>query len=76
MKAIQVENPGASYALKLGDAEKPRPGAGEVVIKVAAAGLQSRRYQPGQRHVSAAARRLAGPGDGRFRASSKPWARA
>ena len=39
MKAIQVENPGASYALKLGDAEKPRPGAGEVVIKVAAAGL-------------------------------------
>ena len=39
MKAIQVENAGASYALKLGDAEKPRPGAGEVVIKVAAAGL-------------------------------------
>ena len=39
MKAIQVENPGASYALKLGDADKPRPGAGEVLIKVAAAGL-------------------------------------
>jgi len=39
MKTIQVENPGASYALKLGEAEKPRPGAGEVVIKVAAAGL-------------------------------------
>ena len=39
MKAIQVENPGASYALKLGDADKPRPGAGEVLIRVAAAGL-------------------------------------
>jgi putative PIG3 family NAD(P)H quinone oxidoreductase len=39
MKSIQVENPGASYALRLGDADKPRPGAGEVLIKVAAAGL-------------------------------------
>jgi len=39
MKVIQVENPGASYALKLGDADKPRPGAGEVLIRVAAAGL-------------------------------------
>jgi len=39
MKAIWIENPGASYALKLGDADKPRPAAGEVLIKVAAAGL-------------------------------------
>jgi NADPH2:quinone reductase len=39
MKAIQVENPGAAYALRLGDAEKPRAGAGEVVITVVAAGL-------------------------------------
>ncbi len=39
MKAIQVENPGQGYALKLADIEKPSPGPGEVLIKVAAAGL-------------------------------------
>jgi NADPH:quinone reductase len=39
MKAIQIENPGPDYRLVLGDAEKPVPGAGEVLIKVAAAGL-------------------------------------
>jgi NADPH:quinone reductase len=37
--AIQVENPGASYALKLAETDKPAPKAGEVLIKVAAAGL-------------------------------------
>jgi len=37
--AIQVENPGASYALKLAETDKPVPKAGEVLIKVAAAGL-------------------------------------
>ncbi|HVU20536.1 MAG TPA: NAD(P)H-quinone oxidoreductase [Rhizomicrobium sp.] len=39
MKAIQVENPGANYALKLTEIERPSPGPGEVLIKVAAAGL-------------------------------------
>ena len=39
MKAIQVENPGQDYALKLADMDKPAPLAGEVLIKVAAAGL-------------------------------------
>ena len=39
MRAIQVENPGASYALKLAEVDKPAPKAGEVLIRVAAAGL-------------------------------------
>jgi NADPH2:quinone reductase len=39
MKAIQVENPGQGYTLTLADVEKPVPGPGEVLIKVAAAGL-------------------------------------
>jgi NADPH2:quinone reductase len=39
MKAIRVENPGPDYRLTLHDFEKPTPGAGEVLIKVAAAGL-------------------------------------
>ncbi len=39
MKAIQVENPGHAYALKLAETDKPAPKAGEVLIRVAAAGL-------------------------------------
>src|ERR1700685_1811009 len=39
MKAIRVENPGKDYKLSLHDAPKPAPGAGEVLIEVAAAGL-------------------------------------
>jgi len=39
MKAIAVENPGPSYALTLAEVEKPVAGPGEVLIKVAAAGL-------------------------------------
>ena len=39
MKAIQIENPGPDYRLKLAETEKPVPAAGEVLIKVAAAGL-------------------------------------
>jgi NADPH2:quinone reductase len=39
VKAIQVENPGASYALKLAEIDTPAPKSGEVLIKVAAAGL-------------------------------------
>lgn len=39
MKAVRVENPGPDYRLGLHDLQKPTPGAGEVLIKVAAAGL-------------------------------------
>jgi NADPH2:quinone reductase len=39
MKAIRVENPGPDYRLVLHDIPKPKPGAGEILIKVAAAGL-------------------------------------
>ena len=38
MKAVEVENPGPGYRLTLTVA-KPRPGAGEILIKVCAAGL-------------------------------------
>ncbi|MEJ0027348.1 MAG: NAD(P)H-quinone oxidoreductase [Rhizomicrobium sp.] len=39
MKAIDVANPGQAYALAVADIPKPVAGAGEVLIKVAAAGL-------------------------------------
>jgi len=39
MRAIAVENPGQGYALKVVEIAKPAPAAGEVLIKVAAAGL-------------------------------------
>ena len=39
MKAIRVENPGAGYKLVVGDVARPTAGAGEVLIKVASAGL-------------------------------------
>jgi putative PIG3 family NAD(P)H quinone oxidoreductase len=39
MKAIRVENPGPDYRLSLQEIADPRPGAGEVLIAVAAAGL-------------------------------------
>ena len=39
MKAIAVENPGKEYRLTLVDIPKPGPKAGEVLIKVSAAGL-------------------------------------
>lgn len=39
MKAIAIENPGPSYVLTLAEVEKPVAGTGEVLIKVAAAGL-------------------------------------
>lgn len=39
MKAIRIENPGQSYRLVMGACPKPRPGSGEVLIKVAAAGI-------------------------------------
>jgi len=39
MKAIEVANPGQGYALAVAETPKPSPAAGEVLIKVAAAGL-------------------------------------
>ncbi|HEX7727290.1 MAG TPA: NAD(P)H-quinone oxidoreductase, partial [Rhizomicrobium sp.] len=39
MKAIAVENPGKDYRLVVADIPTPRPKAGEVLIKVSAAGL-------------------------------------
>ena len=39
MKAIAVANPGKDYTLEIAEIAKPVPGAGEVLIKVAAAGL-------------------------------------
>ena len=39
MKAIAIENPGPSYVLTMAEVEKPVAGPGEVLIKVAAAGL-------------------------------------
>jgi NADPH2:quinone reductase len=39
MKAIEVKNPGQGYALAVAEIPVPEPGAGDVLIKVAAAGL-------------------------------------
>jgi NADPH:quinone reductase len=39
MKAIEVKNPGQGYTLAVAEIPTPEPGAGEVLIKVAAAGL-------------------------------------
>jgi putative PIG3 family NAD(P)H quinone oxidoreductase len=39
MKAIRVENSGPGYKLVIGDIPRPVPGAGEMLIKVAGAGL-------------------------------------
>jgi putative PIG3 family NAD(P)H quinone oxidoreductase len=39
MKAIAVENPGKDYRLVVADIPTPKPKAGEVLIKVSAAGL-------------------------------------
>ncbi len=39
MKAIEVQNPGQNYTLAVAEIGKPSPGPGEVLIKVAAAGL-------------------------------------
>lgn len=39
MRAVTVVNPGPDYSLTLADCETPTPAAGEILIKVAAAGL-------------------------------------
>ena len=41
MKAIAVENPGQHYRLVLHEVLAPRPGAGQVLIRVAGAGLNN-----------------------------------
>jgi len=41
MKAITVENPGPHYRLVLHEVPAPKPGAGQVLIKVAGAGLNN-----------------------------------
>jgi NADPH2:quinone reductase len=39
MKIVALEKFGGAEVLRMGEAEKPRPGAGEVLIRVAAAGV-------------------------------------
>ena len=39
MHAMEVENPGPDYRLVVAEAERPALAAGEVLIKVAGAGL-------------------------------------
>jgi putative PIG3 family NAD(P)H quinone oxidoreductase len=39
MKAIILKNPGANYELALGEVPEPKPGPREILIKVAAAGV-------------------------------------
>jgi NADPH2:quinone reductase len=41
MKAIAIENPGPHYRLVLHEIPAPRPGAGQVLIRVAGAGLNN-----------------------------------
>jgi NADPH2:quinone reductase len=41
MKAIQIDNPGKDYRLILADVPAPQPGPGEILIQVAAAGLNN-----------------------------------
>ncbi|MGN6515558.1 MAG: NAD(P)H-quinone oxidoreductase [Rhizomicrobium sp.] len=48
MKAITIENPGKDYRLVLADIPKPAPKAGEVLIKVSAAGLNHADMAQGQ----------------------------
>lgn len=41
MKVVEIEGPGKEYRLVLGERSKPEPRAGEVLIQVAAAGLNN-----------------------------------
>ena len=54
MKAITVENPGPSYSLTLTEVEKPTAGPGEVLIKVAAAGLNHADMAQAKAHTERA----------------------
>ncbi len=57
MKAIQVQREGNDIKLVLGEIEKPSPREGEVLIKVAAAGVNHADLIAGKRRLSATARR-------------------
>jgi putative PIG3 family NAD(P)H quinone oxidoreductase len=50
MRAIAIENPGRSYRLVLQEMETPRPGGGEVLIQVAASGLNRADLLQAQGH--------------------------
>jgi NADPH2:quinone reductase len=50
MKAIALENPGADYRLVLRDLPQPVPGAGEILIKVAASGVNRADLLQAQGH--------------------------
>jgi NADPH:quinone reductase-like Zn-dependent oxidoreductase len=41
MNVVRVENPGRDYRLVIGQAPRPAPGSGQVLIAVAAAGLNN-----------------------------------
>jgi len=41
MKAIQIEAPGADYRLVAGEQDRPKPSRGDVLVQVAAAGLNN-----------------------------------
>lgn len=41
MKAVHIESPGQDYRLVLGETPRPKPGSGQVLIQVAAAGLNN-----------------------------------
>jgi NADPH2:quinone reductase len=45
MKAIVADKPGGAEVLRLADVEKPGPGAGELLVKVAACGLNPVDYK-------------------------------
>ena len=47
MRTIRVENPGPHYRLLLAEGVKPVPAPGEVLIKVAAAGLNRADHRAG-----------------------------
>ena len=64
MKAIAIENPGTDYRLVLREEPAPAPGAGEVLIQVAAAGLNNADLLQARGALSAAARRQRHPGHG------------
>jgi NADPH:quinone reductase len=50
MKAIAIENPGADYRLVLRDLAQPIPGLGEILIRVAASGVNRADLMQAQGH--------------------------
>src|ERR1700678_1298819 len=50
MRAIRIENPGPDYRLVPEETERPSPGAGEVLVRVTAAGVNRADLLQGQGH--------------------------